>query len=427
MITEQCIERAMERAEGAQAVLRKSEGTEVSFENDRLKSVTASQNTDLHVKVISEGRIGSSRTTDADDIDGVVQRALETAEFGSPARFEFPPLSEGKDVPVYDEKILSITPEMIIEKGRDMLGIVKEYNSDILVDTEGSASRSRIEFANSSGMKYAADTTGFSMHISGQLVRGTDILFAGDWFGWRRYAIDHEKLAENTVGYFKWAEENIEIGSGDMPVIFTPQGISVLMLALRLGLSGKNVLMGSSPLSGKKGEKIADERFSLADDPMIDYAWGSSSFDGEGIPRQRLPLIQDGVVSGFIYDLDTAARAGTGSTGHGPECGFTNLVIGEGDCSFENMIADTDTGLLVHSVLGLGQGNPISGEFSVNVQLGYAIRNGKIAGRVKNVMLAGNTYEVLNRIDCIGDTAEWTPGGMLTPPVKIERLSVVAK
>jgi PmbA protein len=417
----------MEKAEGVQVYLSRSDKTNVAFENDMLKSVTFSQDTDLHVKVIHGGRIGSSRTTDAGDIDGVVQRALETAEFGSPARFEFPPFSEGQDVPVYDEKVLSLTPEAIVEKGRDMLKTVKEYNSDILVDAEGSASRSSIEFANSSGMKYSADKTGFSMYISGQLVRGTDILFAGDWFGWRRHEIDHEKLAENTVQYFTWAEENTEIGSGDIPVIFTPQGMSVLVLALQLGLNGKNVFMGSSPLSDKKGEKIADERFSIADDPMVAYAPGSASFDGEGMPRQRLPLIQDGVVSNFIYDLDTAARAGTGSTGHGPGCEFTNMVIGEGDCSFEDMIANTDKGLLVHSVLGLGQGNPISGEFSVNMQLGYVIRNGKIAGRAKNIMLAGNTYEVLNRIDCIGDTAEWTPGGLLTPPVKIEHLSVVAK
>ena len=77
--------------------------------------------------------------------------------------------------------------------------------------------------------------------------------------------------------------------------------------------------------------------------------------------------------------------------------------------------------------MGLGQGNPISGEFSVNVQLGYKIENGKIVGRVKDVMLAGNTYDALNNIMAIGDKAEWIGGSLFAPYMQIASLSVVAK
>ena len=77
--------------------------------------------------------------------------------------------------------------------------------------------------------------------------------------------------------------------------------------------------------------------------------------------------------------------------------------------------------------MGLGQGNPISGEFSVNVQLGYKIENGEIVGRVKNVMLAGNTYDAPRDIVAIGDNAQWVRGSLLTPPVQIGKLSVAAR
>ena len=87
----------------------------------------------------------------------------------------------------------------------------------------------------------------------------------------------------------------------------------------------------------------------------------------------------------------------------------------------------TKEGLIVHNVLGLGQGNAISGEFSVNLQLAYKIENGRVVGRVKDVMLAGNIYEALKKIAAIGDKAEWTGGTLLTPPIQIESLSVVAK
>ena len=90
MIVTQLIEKAMKKAQGAQASLGQSEATDVSFENDRLKSVKSSQSTGMSVKVIVNGKVGSSHTTDINDVDGVVARALEVAEFGSPAHFEFP-------------------------------------------------------------------------------------------------------------------------------------------------------------------------------------------------------------------------------------------------------------------------------------------------------------------------------------------------
>ena len=89
-------------------------------------------------------------------------------------------------------------------------------------------------------------------------------------------------------------------------------------------------------------------------------------------------------------------------------------------------VRDDDVVDIGDVVIGLGQGNPLSGEFSVNVNLGYKIENGEIVGRVKNVMLAGNSYEAIRKIDAIGDRAEWAGGRLFTPPVKISSLSVVA-
>jgi PmbA protein len=206
--------------------------------------------------------------------------------------------------------------------------------------------------------------------------------------------------------------------------------MGVLGLTLVLGLNGKNVLFGASPLAGKLGERIADQRFSLADNPLIDYASSSSKYDGEGIPHQVTPLIENGVVRNFLYDLDTAGRAGTKTTGHGIGCNPTNLLFKEGDTSYEEMVRSIKQGLLVLNVMGLGQGNPISGEFSVNIQLGYKIEDGEIVGRVKDVMLAGNVYDALNDIVAIGDKAEWLSvfgGSHLVPPIQIGSLSVVAR
>jgi PmbA protein len=388
MIVNRLIERAMTRAQGAQASLGRSESESISFENDKLKSAESSQSTSMSVKVVVNGNIGSSHTTDIQDIDGVVERALEAAEFGSPAHFDFPGPKKEPDVKVYDDAAQAVKKGEMVRIGEEMMGLVKDYNRDILVSAGVNKGVGTTEFANSAGIAYTTQSTSFSVGVEGQLIRGTDILWAGHGLGLKKREIDHREMARKTVVLFRMAENTATVRSGQMPVIFSPEGIRVLLLALSLGVDGKNVFLGSSPLAGKLGEKIADERFSITDNPLIDYAGGSSTYDGEGVPHQATPLIENGVLRNFLYDLDTAGRAGAKTTGNGVGCGPTNLVVNEGTTAYEDMVKQTKEGLLVHSVLGLGQGNPMSGEFSVNLHVAYKIENGEVVGRVKDVMLA---------------------------------------
>jgi PmbA protein len=211
-----------------------------------------------------------------------------------------------------------------------------------------------------------------------------------------------------------------------MPVILAPRASLLLLLPLQLGFNGKNVLKGDSPLAGRLGDKIASDAFSLTDDATIDYTPRSEPFDGEGVGRRPIPVIENGRLNAFLYDLETAGKAGVESTGSGPGCGPSNLLIAPGAVSFADMIAGTEEGLLVHHVMGLGQSNIINGDFSVNVSLGYKIENGEIVGRVKDVMLAGNVYDALHRIEAIGSEPEWFMANH-APPIKLSSLSVVAK
>jgi len=427
MIVNQLIDKAMKKAQGAQASLGKSESKSISFENDRLKSVKSSQSTGMSLKVIVDGKIGSSHTTDIEDIDGIVKRALEAAEFGSPAHFEFPGFKRGKDVKVYDAGVESISTDEMLGLSQEMIELVKKYNQDILLNAGTSKNVNNFQFANSAGAEYSSEATNYSVWVDGQWIRGTDILWAGHSIAWKKLEVDHREIASKAIDLFTMAEVIAPVTSGEMPVIFTPEGLNVLLLALSLGFDGKNVFLGSSPISDKMGKKIADERFSITDNPLIDYAEGSSIYDGEGVPHQITPIIEDGILTNFLYDLDTAGRAGKKTTGNGAGCVATNLVIKEGATPFQEMVKNIKEGLLVHSVLGLGQGNPVSGEFSVNILLGYKIKNGEIVGRVKDVMLAGNTYDALNDIVAIGDKGEWVGGALFAPHIQVGRLSVVAR
>jgi PmbA protein len=105
MITQQIVEKAMQKAQAAQAVMITEQTSAVDFDNNRLKSAESSQRTHIDLKVIVDGKVGVSSTTDTRDIEGVVGRALEAAEFGSPAHFELPDPLSLQAVKIFDPAI----------------------------------------------------------------------------------------------------------------------------------------------------------------------------------------------------------------------------------------------------------------------------------------------------------------------------------
>jgi len=426
---ERILQKAMTKAQAAEVTLSRNESTPVSFQNDRLKAIKVSHTIGVSLRVIVDGKLGSSHTSDLEDLDGVVERAVEAARFGSDAHFSFPEPQDAPPVRTYDASVPEVSRERMVEIGREMLDMVKEYDPEVLVSCGASRSVGGREYLNSSGHAFRAESTHFSAYVGGERIRGTDILQAGEGRGWRTLDVDHVDLSRRVIEKFRLAEHIAEVTSGELPVIFTPGATIVVFLSLGMGVNGRNVLKGDSPLAGKLGERIADERLTITDHPLIDHAPSSAGYDGEGVPHRVLPVIERGVLRNFLYDLDTAGQAGTESTGSGPGCHPTNVLVEPGEASYEEMIQSVDKGLLVDGVMGLGQSNIINGDFSVNVSLGYKIERGEIVGRVKDAMLAGNAYDALMHIEAIGDTPEWISGWgtMKAPPIQIERLSVVGR
>jgi PmbA protein len=432
MIVQQIVKIALQRAQAVQAIMLTQETSAVDFENDRLKSAETSQRTQIDIKVIVDGKVGVSSTTDPQDIEGVVSRALEAAEFGSQAHFELPDAQSLEPVKIFDPSLLPLEKPEMIRMGQQMMDMVKTYNPEILAGASVNKTVYKVEYANSRGVDYSADHTEFNVGTGGQLVRGTDILFAGHSVGQKKRLVDTEEIATQAIEYFRMAEQIAPIESGEMPVIFTPRGLIALLLSLGLAVDGKSVYLGASPLGDKLGQQIASPNLTILDDPFIEYGPRTSAFDNEGVAHKVTPLIEKGVLRNFIYDLDTAGRAGVKPTGHGSTRSLTNLVINPGNVPYETMLRNITRGLLVNDFLGLGQGNPINGEFSVNVFLGYKIENGKLVGRVKDVMLAGNVFEAIKDITAISKEREWVSGPWawfagLMPYIQVGKLSVTAK
>ena len=241
--------------------------------------------------------------------------------------------------------------------------------------------------------------------------------------------------AVETVRQLELARDTVPAPQGQVPVVFTPRGFAqAFMPALSQGFSGRTVAQKASPLTEKLGQLAFDKRLTLIDDPTQPMAPGSRPFDDEGVPSQRLALVEQGMLQGFFYDLQSAGLAGATSTGSAhrgvgtlPAPGLSTLMVQPGQGSFEELLADIQEGLVVEEMLGATQGNVLGGDFGGNVLLGYKVERGRIVGRVKDTMVAGNVYTILSDLAGLDGEPRWVGGSVFAPPIVTLQATVSTK
>ncbi len=232
--------------------------------------------------------------------------------------------------------------------------------------------------------------------------------------------------------------------SGSMPVVVGPGGGGVLFHeACGHGLEADLVAKSASVFAGRVGEQVAAPEVTLIDDGTMHGEWGHYAIDDEGRPAARNVLIQDGVLSDYMWDRLRAAKQARASSGNGrrqsyqhlPMVRMTNTYITAGSDDPAAIVAGTDHGVYV-AQLGGGQVNTATGDFVFGMTEAYLIEGGEIAEPIREGNLIGNGPEVLTRIEAIGnDFAMGSPGtcgkdgqgvpvGDGTPTLRVSRLTV---
>jgi PmbA protein len=408
----------------------------IQFEANELKQVQTKESSSTALRIFKEGRIGFATASGGGDVGALVDMAVETSQFGSSASFQFPSRRDYSEVSIFDPKVEEVAMERMVDIGKELIARVRGHTPDILCDVQVTRGTSSISFINSQGGQGRYDKSFFSLSMEGILVRDTDMLFVGDSeSSCRPDSIGIDGLADRIIWQLEMAEKKAAVSTKLLPVLFTPIGVaSALMSPLVLAFNGKSVLEGASPLKDKLGEQVFDKKLSLWDDATIAYGVGSYPFDDEGVSGGRLPLVTNGVVMNFLYDLQTASLAGTQSTGNGQRAGgafprpdISSLILSGGDVPFRAMVEDMKEGLIVEQLMGADQGNILGGDFGGNVLLGYKVENGEIVGRVKDTMIAGNVYQVLKELLGIGQEARWVGGILQAPHLYCSGVSVATK
>ena len=427
---------AQKVAEQAEVFWVSSRETPVDFEANKLKQIQNKESSGVALRIFRGGKIGFSAASGLDNIETLLDMAVETAQFGLPASFTFPSLRDYPEVSIFDPRVEKIPIEEMIELGNRLISKVREYAPDILCDVRVTKAIGSVHIVNSQGGEASYAKSFFSLSLEGILIQDTDMLFVGDSESSCCLPDKLDVVADRVIRQLELAKEHAAIsGAKLLPVIFTPRGVaSAFSSPIEAAFNGKAVLEGASKLKNKVGEQVFDNGLSLWDDATIAYGIGSSPCDDEGMPSQCTALVKNGVVSNFLYDLQTAALAGTQSTGNGKRAGasfpkpaISCLVIDEGEVSFQSMVADMKEGLIVEQLIGADQGNLLGGDFGGNILLGYKVEDGEIVGRVKDTMISGNIYQVLKQLLGIGSEARWVDGVLRTPHLYCSRLSVAAK
>ena len=207
--------------------------------------------------------------------------------------------------------------------------------------------------------------------------------------------------------------------SGTMPVVIKAGSGGVLFHeACGHGLEADLVAKGASVYQGKVGEQVASPLVTLVDDGTMTHEWGAIAIDDEGHPSQYNVLIQDGVLTDYMWDHIRSRKAGRRPSGNGrrqsyqhlPMVRMTNTYVLNGQENPDDIIRDTQSGVYV-AHLGGGSVNTATGDFVFGMTEAYLIENGEITEPLREGNLIGNGPQVLRDIDRLGnDFAMGNPG-----------------
>ncbi len=436
------LDQASRKVESAEVFQKTGNSIPVKFNSGELESVKHVETTGAALRVINDGKLGFSTTTNLGGDSKAADQAAETASFGEEAGFEFPGSVEINKVNTFDKEVSELTSKKLINYGKEVITRLQDFDPDLEVNVNLSRSVGKTRISNSNGLDVEEEKTKLSLDLEVKKVEEEDIFtFHESCVAQKLDQFNLDDTVEKAVQKVKWSERESGIETGAYPVILTPRGTLVVLVSLLAGLNGRSVFQGTSPLEGDIGEKIFAENLTLEDFGALEDSPSRRSFDDEGTPAQESALISEGKVKGFLYDLQTAGQAETNPTGNGVKGGLisgsdfrsppsispTTLSIKPGDRKMGKIISSIDQGLVVDQVLGLGQGNLLSGEFSNNVSVAYKIEDGAITGKVKDTMIAGNVYDLLEEGIELGKEPEWVGGGLKAPALALDGVNVVRK
>ncbi len=401
----------------------KSYSRPIFFEANRLKQIESSQSDGIALRLWREGCPGLAVAYGEVAAEDLLEKAIAVSHLNSPETIEL----ADKNNLIYTAEAKEPPIEKLIALGKEAIATIRDAYPEVICSAELAWEEETTVLVNSKGLYCEHTDISLSYYLAVEWVRGEDFLAIYDG-EYTKAEFTSEKVIREIMKRLEWAKSNVSPPTGKAPVLFTPNAATMLWSTVADALNGKRVVEGSSPWSESLGKLVMADHLTLWQKP--DFKPYDCPFDDEGTPTQNLTLIDGGRIEQFYSDRTTARKLGTQTTGNGfrpslsryPTPDLVNLVIEEGKASFSDLVSQLDRAIIVDQILGGGA--DISGDFSVNVDLGYRVEKGEIIGRVKDTMVAGNVYHALKQVQALGNDLSWS-GSCYTPSIVVEGLSIV--
>ncbi|HET7769324.1 MAG TPA: TldD/PmbA family protein [Chloroflexota bacterium] len=429
-------ERALSFASGdgreAEVVLISDDAQLTRFANNEIHQNVAERNVEVFVRVAMGRRVGtaSGNGVDDDSLRRLVEQATAVAKLQreNPDFAGFPgPYLVAAGPIGYSEDTSAATPE----ERADKVGVIckRALRAGFVAAGACATSVTETSVANSKG------TWGFRRRTHARLltvVSGESSSGYGLRQGVRFGALDAEAVAEEATSKAERGRDPGEIDPGEYDVVLEPYATEdIVRFMSYLGLTGRAVVEKTSFATGKLGERLLGEQVTLRDDPLSPEGL-PLPFDYEGVPKQPLTLVENGVVQAVTYDSLTASKAGTQTTGHamlGPYAGYygpmaTNLVLEPGTSSREELVRGIDRGLWISRFWYTRVVHPLSVTVTGMTRDSiFLIEKGEITRPVKSLRFTQSYLSALNQLAGVGNRAHLS-GDALGAPIRAPHLAI---
>lgn len=401
------------------------------FADNAISQNVSGRSTDLIIRVMEKGKVARTVLNQTGDkwLKAGVEKAIDMLKMQKPDP-DLPDLPEPLPIPenksLFDVDTAMFAPAQRAEKLAELVKTCRKRGR----------SASGILESGWNGVTMANSNRVFTQHRESSATFSVTVNDS-DGCGWaEKYShrigdIDFDAVGRRAQDKAAAAKNPRAIKPGRYTVILEPDPVAnLLVYAAIYGFGGQFFIEGQSFMSGKMGRKLLGGNISVEDNALDEPAAGMP-FDFEGMPRQRVLLIDKGVAKNVVNDRKTAKMLKTVSTGHalpqpntyGPISSFMRLSPGA--AALGEMIKNTKQGLLVTQFHYVNLLKPLTLEITGMTRNGtYWIENGEIAFPVKNMRFTESVVEALNRVEEVGRDRETIPafsgGKFLVPAIKIK-------
>jgi PmbA protein len=402
-------------ASDAEAYAAINNESEVFIENNDVKQAKSQSTSSIGVRVVLNGSIGFYSTNDLakSRIKDAAAIAIKVAHASPKDKHNvLPGKSKSKSVRgIYDRNAESFQTLDAARMAAEMLKAAKSYDSRVSVDSGNfSAQVTTDALANSNGIELKERASVFSWSIMGMAIENTEISSFDYQVGGSHYVKDIN--VSSTAGEFAETVVN-SLGTRKIEESFKGEMLLTPMAANEMieevvahAINSDAVQKKSSHFAGKIGTPVASDLLTIEDDATNVEGLNASSFDREGVFHRRNVVIEKGILKKFLYNTHTASKDEVRSTGNAggstsspPTVSTTNFLVKPMRSSVDKLVSEIDKGIIISRFSG--NVDPVNGDFSGVVKGGRLVVNGTIKHSVKEVMVAGNVFDALRRLNGI--------------------------